>query len=421
MSHRQNLGRWAAPLLFAALCAACSEQTQVAGDNNTFKPSGGGTSGGSGGAGGEGLGGSFGGFGGEAGRAGGSGSGSAGAGGECEGVHVNGTRIPANMLFLVDRSGSMSCNLPPTQTSAECEVARKAKDVSKPTKWPEAKKALTSALAALKTQGDVRVGLNVFPRADGALQCSVASDPDVGIEPLTDSHLAGIEAFLGGVSVTTQQGKTPLAGATILGYRHLHQERTDLDGPKFVVLLTDGAETCDESATGIGALVGHWVDDAASVGIRTYVIGVPGSEPARAVLSEIAFRGQTGASTSCTHGGADPEAGDCHFDLTRTTAADLSAQLEASLAKIRESIVSCEFELPDPPQGKEFALDEVNVSVAGVTYAPTPTGNCATETGWQYSPDKKKILLCGAACVNASDPDAEIDIQLFCPTIPVPA
>jgi hypothetical protein len=51
------------------------------------------------------------------------------------------------------------------------------------------------------------------------------------------------------------------------------------------------------------------VDDPGS-GIRTFVVGVPGSEPARTVLSSIAKQGGTAAD------GCDPQLGNCHFDMT---------------------------------------------------------------------------------------------------------
>src|SRR4051812_18188539 len=41
----------------------------------------------------------------------------------CAAAHETATRIPANILFVIDRSGSMNCNPPPLQTTAECEAA----------------------------------------------------------------------------------------------------------------------------------------------------------------------------------------------------------------------------------------------------------------------------------------------------------
>jgi hypothetical protein len=58
-------------------------------------------------------------------------------------------------------------------------------------------------------------------------------------------------------------------------------------GNNFLVLLTDGAETCapDQQED----FVNTTVITAAAVGIRTFVIGAPGSEGNRAFLSRVAF------------------------------------------------------------------------------------------------------------------------------------
>ena len=54
---------------------------------------------------------------------------------------------------------------------------------------------------------------------------------------------------------------------------------------------------------------------AAQANIKTFVIGAPGSEPARGYLSELAYVGGTARSSTCTHDPAGTT-GDCHFDMT---------------------------------------------------------------------------------------------------------
>jgi hypothetical protein len=42
---------------------------------------------------------------------------------------------------------------------------------------------------------------------------------------------------------------------------------------------------------------------------------------------------------------------------------------------------------------------------------------CAQASGWRYSPDKTKIVLCGSTCEQVkNDPKAVIDIVLGCPS-----
>ena len=58
-----------------------------------------------------------------------------------------------------------------------------------------------------------------------------------------------------------------------------------------MILLTDGSETCAPSV--LAPLVDTDVPNARLFDIRTFVIGAPGSEQARRLLSRVAFEGGT--------------------------------------------------------------------------------------------------------------------------------
>ena len=151
-------------------------------------------------------------------------------------------------------------------------------------------------------------------------------------------------------------------------------------------------------------------------GIRTFVIGVPGSEPARKVLSQIAKLGGT-APEVC-----DPDQGNCHFDMT--SAADLSMALNGALAKIAGQAVSCELNVPRPDNG-QFDPNLVNVVYTpGAGKAPAVLRQdahapCdAGANGWQYADMNQKISLCGEACTTVqADPVARVDVVLGCPSL----
>ena len=55
------------------------------------------------------------------------------------------TLVPANILFIIDRSGSMNCNLPPITASADCEAMAAKKDPNSPSKWEVVRDALKKA------------------------------------------------------------------------------------------------------------------------------------------------------------------------------------------------------------------------------------------------------------------------------------
>ena len=429
-------------LSVATVVAACGSSDQGDGAGGTGGgPSSGGSGGGAGGrAGGGAVSGSAGGgragtagFGGGAGEAetAGGAAGEAGAAGKageagappltaCATKIQSARLVPANLLFVIDKSGSMNCNPPQGDAAlnARCAEFPVKEDASKPSKWEIASGALADAIATLSGQSNVSAGLTLFPEDD---HCGVSADPVVDVAKLDASQQSDITSALEGVSPA---GDTPIAGATILGYQHLSDalRAAKLRGNSFVVLMTDGAETCKQSE--LSKLVETDVPHARLFNIRTFVIGAPGSEEARSLLSQIAYEGGTASSPDCDHSGSVPDQGDCHFDMT--TSQDFAKDLNAALQKIsHDKVLSCEFDVPSNPDGGGVDRSKVNVTFTSgsgkeQTIKLDDTASCDQANGWQYSEDGSKIELCGAACERVeSDPDGEVRIALGCPTIKV--
>ena len=317
--------------------------------------------------------------------------------------------VPANILVVLDRSGSMNCNLPPTTDSAACEKNPVQSDMTQPTKWAVVKAALKEAFAALPNTASV--GLTYFNTDD---ECAVNSAPSVGVKLLTPPQIAALGANLDGAKA---QGGTPIVGATILGFKHLHQQ-AQVSGNKFVLLLTDGAETCNADKVEQLAIE---IPKAMSVNIRTFVIGAPGSEGARGMLSEMAYLGGTAQSPNCQHGGLSSTTGDCHFDMTASK--DFGADLALALRRISGSL-TCSFDVPSTP-GVPVDLARVNVRytkggvMMGMDIPQDKSAPCqGGAQGWQYSSDNTKILLCGNVCDEVrGDATGRIDIVLGCTTV----
>jgi Mg-chelatase subunit ChlD len=367
------------------------------------------------------TGGSLGGTGGKGGST--SDAGNDGEGGEvaCATTREEAKLAPANLLFVIDKSGSMNCNPPEGDEAlnARCANFPVKEDPSLPSKWEVTTDALSNALDTLSMQPNVRVGMNLFPRDSS---CAVEAEPNVDVAALDSTQRTDLGAVL---DETTPAGETPIAGATILSYAHLSEalREGELDGNIFVVLLTDGAETCKESE--LPKLLAEDVPNARLFNIRTFVIGAPGSENARSLLSQMAFAGGTARSGGCNHSDAQPDEGDCHFDMT--TSADFAADLDAALQEIsRTKVLSCEFEVPENPDGGGVDLAKVNV-----TFQPGDGGmveeivkdtsaECDEAAGWQYSDDSSKIVLCGEVCDRVqADAEGQVRIVLGCPTIEV--
>ncbi len=328
-----------------------------------------------------------------------------GAGDACASTVVGSELIPAQLLFVVDRSGSMNCNLPSDgQTTAECEVTPAPEFPSLPTKWELTRDALKTALDDLQTAGNVSVGMVTFPIP--TTDCVPTNTPDVGILALDATQNASLHTFLDGVQ---PKGLTPLAGATILAYQHLNSIKK-AGTNYFVVLITDGFETCKTSV--IPQLLGQDVPNALGINIRTFVIGVPGSEDGRALLSQIAYLGGTPQTPTCTHAATPADVGDCHFDMTTST--NLSQDLQNALAVISGQALSCELDVPTAPPGKSIDYNSVKVKNNGTDVPKDDSGPCTSTNGWQFSADKKKIYLCGTACDDAKKPGVTLSLDLGC-------
>jgi hypothetical protein len=150
-------------------------------------------------------------------------------------------------------------------------------------------------------------------------------------------------------------------------------------------------------------------------GIKTFVIGSPGSEGARGDLSKMATAGGT-ASPGCSNAGPNY----CHLDMT--TASDFAAALADGLAAIAGQIGTCEYAVPPPPNGKTINPGQVNVLYTKGDGTESSIGQDATGTcasGWVYddAQNPTKITLCGADCdAVKADQGAKIDLIFGCDT-----
>jgi hypothetical protein len=325
--------------------------------------------------------------------------------------------LPANLLFVIDRSGSMNCNLPPITSSADCESLSAKKDQSLPSKWEIVRDALKATIA--KLTATTGAGITYFSNDN---QCGVQSKPNVGINAL---DTAQIEALNGSLDAVQPLGQTPIVGAVTLAYKWFNPNQNPVQpyGNKFVVLLTDGQESCATTAQ-LEDFVSTQISKATHAYIKTFVIGVPGSEVDRSFLSAIAFAGGTPSRPDCDHTNADPTVGDCHFDMT--TQSDLATALTQALNVISGQALVCEFDVPQPGSGQTLNYNQVNVVYRDHDGDPPQTvyrddGHPCDggANGWQYNADQTKILICGAAC-DAARNAASIDIALGCGSIVVP-
>jgi hypothetical protein len=341
--------------------------------------------------------------------------------GACSAVSYASEEVPSSILFVLDRSGSMACNPPPVQTVADCNADPTRADPNQPSRWEITVKALNDAFAALSTSA-ATIGLSLFNTDD---YCGVDSAPTVELGPPTAVQLTALSEAL---SASSPAGGTPIVGAVITGYHHLHEE-LHAPGNRYVVLITDGEESCgtkgDEAdKADLDAartlLLGTEVQKAREANIKTFVIGAPGSEGARGFLSELAYLGGTARSPNCVHGSADT--GDCHFDLT--TESDFATVLRDALGQISGKALGCEFRTPLGSTGSLVNVQYSQNGGAPTCFAQDLAACDGGANGWQFAKDSfgnddpTRVVLCGAACETVkADPTTVVDVVLGCPIV----
>jgi von Willebrand factor type A domain len=304
------------------------------------------------------------------------GGGSSGSG-ACVTTSAEAHRIPLDIVFLIDRSASMSG-----------------------IKWNGTKAALTKFFND-PASVDIGAGLVYFP-AQKSDQCTPTSyqvlDVPIDVLPMNAFALTNSMPFdaLGSITPTYGALKGALMSAT--AYQDAHPTHKVI-----VVLATDGDPTGCEART---------IDDIANLatsarkynGVRTYVIGVAGSTIAN--LDKIAAAGGTMSA----------------YDITQ----DIGA-FSAKIAEIRTQALGCDFALPAPPNGQALDPDKVNF-----TYTPQSMGapkilpraddlaDCKGQPGWYYgsSSGSTEILLCPASCATVqADSKAKVSVLFGCNSV----
>ena len=321
--------------------------------------------------------------------------------------------LPSVLQLVVDTSGSM--DWPPGW-------APKTPDDSKPpgaTKWEITRDALAEAVAALPA--DTALGASFFPNVEQEGSTCLLDHEASPIELLGKKGSNARAAWEAALADVVPVGATPTHGAYRFGLSQL--ESSPLPGNKFVLLITDGTPTCTlkcECTEGnlpvdSQPLIAE-VAAALKDGVRTFVIGSPGSEEVRDVLSQIASAGGT-AKQGCSDSGPSY----CHFDMTREP--DLASGLAQALDQIAIDLRSCEYPIPTPPSGEKLDPNLVNV-----LYTPKPGAESITiardasasdcSDGWQYSSDGRSIVLCGATCTRTqTEKTGSVEILFGCRTV----
>lgn len=316
---------------------------------------------------------------------------------------IRGEPIPAVVLFQLDTSGSMNCDV----NNPGC-LAGDPTPAPNDSRWDLFRATLSQSLPALPASA--QVGLMNFPTT---FSCSQNS-PVVDFTPIASAQTS-IPAAL---NQLTPQGITPTHDAVLNGFLRL--EGSALAGNRFLVLATDGQSTvcagCD-AACSFAALAQddqQMVADIAAraaQGLKTFVIGVQGSSSYRNILSRMAS-----ASGTQIPGCSDNGPVYCHYDLTDPNL-DFAQSLADALTDVAGSISSCEFSIPDS-SGGSFDPGKVNVEVDTGAGPTAVKRDPSRQDGWDYSDDDTQIVLYGPSCEAAkAATTAQVNLLFGCPTV----
>jgi hypothetical protein len=338
----------------------------------------------------------------------------------CTSVAQSATRVQASVLFVLDRSGSMNC--PADRDPAACE-ANPTKESGKSSKWDLLVSALGTTLSDLPA--DSAIGVRYFDLS-GRQACGDQSpNPDIPLKGNDATHRSAIMSSLGAI---VPSGTTPIAYAMGHSLENM-TSATSLVGKRFVVLVTDGREQCDPQA--LSALLadteGPNVRTAAkSFDVRTFVVGVPGSQMSRSQLSTMAYRGGTARSAGCNYGSASSDVGDCHYDLSQA-GLNLGPALRDALSELAYEPVSCESPVPSEVAGVPVDRRLVNVRYFPRNDPSAPEAfsrradaqSCGTAaSAFYFSADGTSLVLCPSTCTRVrSDPKARWEAALACEAI----
>jgi hypothetical protein len=328
--------------------------------------------------------------------------------------------VRPNLYFAIDASGSMTDSIP-------------RGDATYTTDAPPANRyaALSRAIKALLSRVGHRVnyGATLFPTLD--VDCDAGEE----IHPLAAGDnvsfaVSGetgpvLRSFMFSINRRAPRGGTPVARAL----EALVPRLAGAGANTYVFLVTDGGPNCnDDARCGVDACIpniervslsdglacdesinccdgslfgpGNCLDSSgslgavhslAAVGVRTFVIGIPGSEAYASLLDQLAVAGDTARAESPFY----------------YRVADADALLQTVSALGTTVALGCSIQLREPPP--DAAL--VNLFFDGELIPSDPVD------GWAFK-DETTVEVHGAACALLQNGEVlQADVIAGCPSI----
>ncbi len=189
----------------------------------------------------------------------------------CKSISKIANVVPPNIMFLVDSSGSMAFDTP--------------------TRWNVLKPEIVTAIDSLPDES--AVGIIYFPGSPGDNEC-LGDEVAVPMSKLgAGNSLTGHREEIKESLLSTQpNGGTPTHDGFHLARVEVEteKERGILEGNWFIIMVTDGEATegryCSSTLTN-AELIAEVEESATDFGVKTFVIGAPGSEGSGAIVAAV--------------------------------------------------------------------------------------------------------------------------------------
>lgn len=300
----------------------------------------------------------------------------------CEGTAFAAMPVVPNMMIVLDRSGSMEedldgdcplfdnnttkCDYPPHGSGSDPNPAFDAPD-----KWTVAGDAMDAILTSHGAR--VRFGLVTFS-SDGScgagnVRVDIANNNEADLRSIIDS--------------TNPRGSTPIGDtlADLVGHPALQSTQH----PNYVLLVTDGMETCDGNPVAAARDLYQQTPR-----VKSFVVGFGGGVDANE-LNDIATEGHTDRPGP-----------------TKYYQADNAAELTAALDSILGSVLSCEYQLDQVPED----LGQLYIYADGDPVNRDPT----QMEGWDYDLASGTLTFYGQICQDLQDGSiTDLAIVYGCP------